>query len=153
MPENEKERTDRQLIELLNELRVALPGAQILLGFLLTAPFATRFNKTTRLERDIFFACILVTTVGVLLLMGPTVYHRVRWKEGGKEDVIRIGHQMFLAGTACLGLGLTLAVFVVSDVLFGIAAAAASVALTGVTTVLTWYVLPLHRESHYRNEE
>ena len=85
--------------------------------------------------------------------MGPTVYHRVRWREGGKEDVIRVGHRLFLAGTGCLALGLMLAVFVVSDVLFGIAAAAASFGLTAATTVFIWYVLPLHREPRYRDEE
>jgi len=73
MAETEKERTDRQLIELLNELRVALPGAQVLLAFLLTAPFQSRFDKTTSLERAVLFAGILLTAAGVLLLMAPSV--------------------------------------------------------------------------------
>jgi Family of unknown function (DUF6328) len=71
-PETEKECADRQLIELLNELRVALPGAQVLLGFLLTVPFATRFGRTTRLERATLFARLLLTVGGTLLLMAAT---------------------------------------------------------------------------------
>jgi len=71
MAETEKEKTDRQLIELLNELRVALPGAQVLLAFLLTAPFQSHFTRTTRFERVVLFAGIVLTSVGVLLLMAP----------------------------------------------------------------------------------
>ena len=77
-PETAKERTDRQLIELLTELRVALPGAQLLLAFLLTVPFATRFGRMTEGQRDALFACLLLTALGTVLLMAPSVYHRLR---------------------------------------------------------------------------
>jgi hypothetical protein len=119
MAETEKEKTDRQLIELLNELRVALPGAQVLLAFLLTAPFQSHFTRTTRFERTVLFAGVMLTGAGVLLLMAPSVYHRIRWNEGGKEDVVRVGHVLFLIGTACLALGMFCAVFVVGQFLFG----------------------------------
>jgi hypothetical protein len=143
--ETQKEKTDRQLIELLNELRVALPGAQVLLGFLLTAP----------LDRVVLYACTLVTAVGVLLLMAPSVYHRVRWNEGGKEDVIQVGHRLFLAGTFCLAVGLLLAVFLIGDVLFGLAAAAVAVVLPLAVVIVTWYALPLRRsgDPRIRREE
>ena len=98
MPESEKEKTDRQLVELLNELRVALPGAQVLLAFLLTAPFATRFGRASRLDHALLFTCTVVTGVAVVLLLAPSVYHRMRWNEGGKQDVIRVGHRLFLGG-------------------------------------------------------
>src|SRR5215467_14284774 len=100
--ESAKERTDRQLIELLTELRVALPGAQVLLGFLLTAPLASRFGRVSALDRALLYACTLITLAGVLLLMAPSVYHRIRWQTGGKEDVIQIGHRLFLIGVSCL---------------------------------------------------
>jgi hypothetical protein len=145
MAETAKERTDRQLIELLNELRVALPGAQVLLGFLLTVPFATRFGLTSHFDRVVLFACMLFTTVGVLLLMAPSIYHRVRWEQGGKEDVIRVGHRLFLVGTCFLALGMLCVVFIVGDVLFGVTAGSfAGVFIAGVVLV-TWYVLPLRR--------
>jgi MFS family permease len=143
--ETRKERTDRQLIELLNELRVALPGAQVLLGFLLTAPLASRFGRTSQLDRAVLYACTLVTAVGVLLLLAPSVYHRVRWNEGGKEDVIRVGHRLFLVGTSCLAVGLLLAVFLIGDVLFGLGAAVVAVVLPLAVVVVTWYALPLRR--------
>jgi hypothetical protein len=145
MAETEKEKTDRQLIELLNELRVALPGAQVLLAFLLTAPFQTRFAHTTRFQRAVLFVGVLLTAAGVVLLMAPSVYHRIRWNEGGKEDVIHVGHALFLAGTACLARGILCAVFVVADFVVGLAAAVVSVLALLALIAVTWYLLPLER--------
>jgi len=143
--ETEKEKTDRQLIELLNELRVALPGAQVLLAFLLTAPFQARFGHTTGLEQAVLFAGVLLTAAGVVLLMAPSVYHRIRWNEGGKKDVVRVGHALFLAGTASLALGMLCAVFVVADFLIDLAAAVVSVIVLLALVAVTWYLLPLER--------
>ena len=143
--ETEKEKTDRQLIELMNELRVALPGAQVLLAFLLTAPFQTRFGRTTGLERAMLFAGILVTAAGVVFLMAPSVYHRVRWNEGGKRDVVHVGHDLFLVGTGALGLGMVCTIFVAADFLFGPGAAIVSVAMLLLCVTIAWYVLPLTR--------
>ena len=145
MAESAKEKTDRQLIELLTELRVALPGAQVLLGFLLTVPFQTRFGRTTELDRGVLFTSTLLTTAGILFLMAPSVYHRIRWNRGGKEDVTQVGHELFLAGTLCLALGILCAVFVVGDVLFGLAAAVPSLGVMAVVVGVTWYVLPIRR--------
>ena len=145
MAETEKEKTDRQLIELLNELRVALPGAQVLLAFLLTAPFQARFGHTTGLEQAVLFAGVLLTAAGVVLLMAPSVYHRIRWNEGGKKDVVRVGHALFLAGTASLALGMLCAVFVVADFLIDLAAAVVSVIVLLALVAVTWYLLPLER--------
>lgn len=145
MVETDKEKTDRQLIELLNELRVALPGAQVLLAFLLTAPFQARFTRTTEFERAVLFAAVVFTCAGVLLLMAPPVYHRIRWNEGGKEDVVLVGHRLFLAGTAALALGMFGAIFVVADFLFGLVSAIVVVAILLALVTVTWYVLPLER--------
>jgi len=145
MAETEKERSDRQLIELLNELRVALPGAQVLLAFLLTVPFQARFGRTTELQRAVIVVDVVLTAVGVVLLMAPPVYHRIRWNEGGKEDVVRVGHELFLAGTASLALGMVCAVFVVVEFVFGLAAAIVSAAVLLVLVASTWYLLPLDR--------
>jgi hypothetical protein len=138
-----KENTDRQLIELLNELRVALPGGQVLLAFLLTAPFQSQFSRTTRLERVVLFTAAVVTSASVLLLMAPSVYHRMRWNEGGKGDVVRIGHKFFLAGTAALALGMFGAIFVFADFLFGTVAAIVAAVLLLLLVAATWYVIPL----------
>ena len=155
MAESEKERTDRQLTELLNELRVALPGAQVLLAFLFTAPFATRFGRTTEFERALFFGCTVVTAAGVLLLLAPSVYHRMRWTRGGKHDVVVMGHRLFLAGTACLAVGLLLAVFLVGEFVFGLTEAVIATVVLGAIVVGTWYVLPVERgaDPSVRREE
>jgi Family of unknown function (DUF6328) len=143
--ETEKERTDRQLMELLTELRVALPGAQILLGFLLTVPFATRFGRVGRIDRVALFACLLLTASGTVLLMAPSVYHRLRWEQGGKSDVILVAHRFFLIGTALVAAGIAVAVFLVGDVLFGTAAGLAAALAIGGTVGATWYALPASR--------
>ena len=122
--ETPKQKTDRQLIELLNELRVALPGAQVLLAFLLAVPFATRFDKVDHRDRVALFVCLLLTAMGTILLMAPSVYHRLRWNQGGKSDVVAVGHVLLLFGEVA-----------------GIAAAA----VIGLTVLVTWYLIPLAR--------
>jgi hypothetical protein len=143
--ETEKQRTDRQLIELLNELRVALPGGQVLLAFLLTAPFATRYGRTDGLERAVLFFCTLTTAAGVVLLMAPSIYHRLRWNAGGKADVIRVGHRLFLTGMAFLALGLSSAVFLIGDLIYGRPAGVGALAFVVLLIVSTWYALPVRR--------
>jgi hypothetical protein len=129
-------------MELLTELRVALPGAQILLGFLLTVPFATRFRNVDHTERVALFTCLMLTAVGTVLLMAPPVYHRLRWNRGDKADVIRIAHRLFLTGVALVGAGISTAIFLVGDVLFGgVAGVIAGCCVAG-TLAVTWYALP-----------
>lgn len=154
-PESEKDRTDRQLNELFSELRVVLPGAQVLLAFLFTVPFATRFGRVNRDDRVALFASLLSTVAGTLLLMAPSIYHRVRWQQGGKRDVVRIAHRLFLVGTGLLAFGLSAAVFFVSDFLYGKLAADLSAGGVAVLVGLTWCALPLlhGRADRLRAEE
>ncbi len=153
--EGEKARTDRQFAELMTELRVALPGAQVLLGFLLTVPFATRFGQTSRFERIVLFVCLLLTVAGTVLLMAPSVYHRLRWEQGGKSDVIRVGHGLFLAGSSLLAAGIVAAVLLVGDVVFGLVAGIAAASGVALLVLGTWYALPASRsrEPHVRELE
>jgi hypothetical protein len=132
-------------MELLTELRVALPGAQVLLGFLLTVPFATRFGSVDHAGRIALFTCMLLTVVGTVLLMAPSVYHRMRWNRGGKSDVVNVAHCFFLVGTAFLAAGIAAAVFLVGDVLFGLIAAVICTVAVTATVGVTWYVLPAAR--------
>lgn len=141
--ETPKERTDRQLVEILNELRVALPGAQFLFAFLLTVPFAAGFAGLSQGLRIVFYACLLCTLVATILLIAPAAYHRVRWQEGDKAEVIRMAHRMFLVGMTCLAVAMATAVGFVSYVLLGAVAAAAATTVSMVVIVLTWCVLPL----------
>lgn len=143
--EDAKDRTDRQLNELFSELRVILPGAQILLAFLFTVPFATRFGKVDRLEKGALFLSLLTTVAATVLLLTPSVYHRVRWQQGGKSDVVLMAHRFFLLGAACLAVGLGAAVFCVSDFLYGTAAASLCAAGMMLLVFLNWCLIPFRR--------
>src|SRR5512132_812051 len=97
--ESRKERLDRELGELLQELRVILPGVQVLLAFLLTAPFQQRFGSITGSMRNAFFAAIVCATVATACLIAPSAHHRMRWRAGDKERLVRIGNRMTIVGT------------------------------------------------------
>ncbi len=152
-PETPKQKTDRQLVELLNELRVALPGAQFLFAFLLAVPFATRFATVQHRLQLVFYVCLLSTLVATILLMAPAVYHRVRWQHGNKTEVIRAAHRMFLAGMASLAVAMTTAVWFVTAFLLGGVAAASATALSVALLGLTWFALPWRGRTHGSAED
>ncbi len=135
-----------QLIELLNELRVALPGVQVLFAFLLAVPFTQRFGRVTEVEKQAYFVSLLATTVGSVLLIAPSAYHRLRWREGAKEDLLRVSNKLAIAGTVFLALGMTAAVYLVTDIIFKNLFTAIVTGLTAGLFAWFWYGLPLlHR--------
>ena len=143
MSETSQERHNRELIELLNELRVALPGVQVLFAFLLAVPFANGFPKLNALQRDIFFAAFIATALSTVLLIAPSSYHRLRWRQEDKERMLVISNALTIAGLACLAVAITCAVFVITDFLFHSPWAALFTALIGAAFLLLWYGLPL----------
>lgn len=143
--ESKKERIDRELGELLQELRVALPGVQVLFAFLLTVPFSQRFPSLTDLQRNVFFATFLATTVASMLLIGPTAYHRIRWRRYDKERMLMTSNRMSIAGLAFLALAIAGAVFLISDLLFGVPAAGLVGGLATGLVAWLWFGLPLSR--------
>jgi len=136
---------DRELIELLNELRVALPGVQVLFAFLLAVPFANGWTRVTELQRDAFFVSFLATAASSILLIAPSSYHRLRWRAGDKEQMLRTSNWLAIAGTMFLALGMTAAVFLIGDILFKAWWAAFTTAFVAGGFVWFWYVLPLMR--------
>ena len=146
MPEESKEeRLNRELIELLNELRVALPGVQILFAFLLTVPFTQRFNQATDLQRDMYFFTFLCAAASTALLIAPSAYHRLTWRQHDKEHLLKMSNRLSIAGTVFLAIAMSSTVFVVTDVLFEATAAAFVAAATAVFYAWFWYVMPLLR--------
>ena len=143
MAEDRKERVDRELIELLNEIRVVLPGAQVLFAFLLSLPFLARFDEMTRVDRDAYFAAFLCTAMGTILFMAPSANHRLRFREYDKERMLFWFNRLVLAGSGFLAAAIALAVFVVTDMLFTQTWAALLGALIAGWVVVVWYVLPL----------
>jgi len=138
-----KEELDRELIELLNELRVVLPGVQVLFAFLLAVPFANGWMRVTELQRDIFYVAFLATAAASILLIAPSVYHRLRWREGDKEQILVTSNRLAIAGTVFLALGMTAAVFLIGDILFKGVWAAITAAIVAGGVAWFWYGLPL----------
>jgi hypothetical protein len=116
--ESRDERLDRELIELLNELRVLLPGVQVLFAFLLTVPFTNRFSSITNEQRQVFFATFLCTTAATALLIAPSAYHRLRWRQHDKEQMLATANRLSIGGMVFLTLALVGASYLVADLLF-----------------------------------
>jgi amino acid transporter len=144
--ESREERLDRELIELLNELRVALPGVQVLFAFLLTIPFTGGFRDLSDVQRDVYFATFSATIASTAFLMTPTAYHRLRWRRYDKERMLRIANRTAIVGIVCLALAMCGAAYLIAEVLFGTGAAAATVAVAAALVGGLWFVLPLVRE-------
>jgi hypothetical protein len=143
--ENEKERVDRELIELLNELRVALPGVQILFAFMLVVPFNTGFANLSTGERWVYYAAFISAAMGTALLIAPSSYHRLRFRQGDKEQMLFTSNKLLLAGLAFVALSMALAVGLISGVVFGDGIALIAGIAIGAWVAWFWYGLPLSR--------
>ena len=148
MPDETKdEQLDRELIELLNELRVVLPGVQVLFAFLLGVPFTQRFGQTTELQRDIYFLTFLCAAAATALLIAPSAYHRLNWRQADKEHLLVVSNRLAIAGTVLLAISIAGTVFVVTDLLFDATSAALVAAATAAFFAWFWYALPLFRRA------
>jgi hypothetical protein len=143
--ENRGERLDREVIELMNGLRVVLPGVQVLFAFLLSVPFTQRFESVTADQRAAYFVAFIATAIASILLIAPSAYHRIRWRQRDKERLMRSSNRFAIAGIAFLGIAVTATVFLVTDVLFGLLVTSVVSALLGLALVWCWYGLPLVR--------
>jgi hypothetical protein len=143
--ENQHERLNRELIELLNELRVAIPGVQVLFAFLLIVPFSQGFSSVTTSQEYVYFATMLCTAVSAALLIAPSSHHRLLWREHERETRLRAGNRLTIAGLSFLALAMLGAVFLISDVVFGPIIAAVATVVIGVVFGWFWYGQPLLR--------
>ncbi|MBA3690087.1 MAG: hypothetical protein H0W82_01590 [Actinobacteria bacterium] len=146
--ESDKERVDRELIELLNELRVSLPGVQVLFAFLLTVPFSSGFTRLTAGQRGWYFATFLATAGASAFLMAPTSYHRILFRRADKDRMLRTASTFAIAGTVLLSLAIGGAVFVVADVMYATVTAAGTTAAVAIGVAWLWFGLPLWRRAH-----
>jgi len=145
--EDESERLDRELIELLNELRVALPGVQVLFGFLLAVPFSQGWQRVTDTERLVFFLTFLSTAIATALLIAPSAQHRILWRARDKEALLRRANALALAGTVFLALSITGAVWVVTDLIYARAPTSIVTAAVAGLFAWTWFAAPLLRRA------
>lgn len=141
--ENEKERLDRQLVELLNELRIVLPGVQVMFAFLLTVPFTQRFDTLSSFHRNLLLGCLVTTALAAAALIAPTSFHRLRFQQREKDRLLIFGNVMALVGIVLVGLAMIGVILLVTDVVFS---RTASIVVTGATAaafVTLWFGVPL----------
>ena len=145
--ESRKERVDRELIELLNELRVALPGVQILFAFLLTVPFAQGFQRTSAGQRDLFFATLLATAVSTICFIAPVATHRLRFHQSERGWIVESANTLMIVGLAFLAVAIGAAFLLITDVMFdGLRVWLYSLPVWAVILVI-WFVRPLVRHA------
>jgi hypothetical protein len=137
------ERLDRQLGELLQELRVVLPGVQVLFAFLLTVPFSAHFQEITDTQRGVYVFVLLATALATVLLMAPTALHRLRFRQHRKQEIVNLSHRLMIAGGGVLGLAVSAAVYLVMDVVYGRGAAVAAGLATVALIIVMWVIVPL----------
>jgi hypothetical protein len=138
-------RYDRELLELLNELRVALPGVQVLFAFLLAVPFTQRWGDVTAFQRDVFFVTLLLAAASTVLLMAPSAFHRIRFRSRDKPMLLRAANVMTIGGLVLLALAMTGAILLIADLLFSRTQAWVVAGAVFAAFAAVWFVLPLTR--------
>ncbi len=142
---DEEEKRDRQMLELLNELRIALPGVQILFAFLLTVPFAQGFQRVTTTQKTLFYATLLATALSTICLIAPSATHRMRFHKSDRVYIIETAHDYMIAGLVFLGIAVVLAIATITDFLYDSWIVYAAPATVAALLALFWFVRPLLR--------
>jgi hypothetical protein len=143
--ETEKERLDRNMSELLQELRVALPGVQVLFAFLLTVPFQQGFSKATPFQKDVYLVTLLLTAVTSALLITPSAYHRLEFRQDDKKHIVWVSNWFAIVGFAVLAAAMTAAVLLVTDYLYSSTTSRICTVGAGIVFYGLWYAAPLTR--------
>jgi hypothetical protein len=145
--QGEERRRDRQMIELLNELRVALPGVQILFAFLLTVPFTQRFGALTPFQRDTYYVTLIATALSTACLIAPSAGHRLRFHQGDRAWVIESANRLTIAGLVLLAIALAGSVLLITDVMFDGARVWIYTGAVWAVILVLWFVRPLVRRA------
>jgi hypothetical protein len=143
--ESEEERLDRNLTELLNELRVAIPGVQVLFAFLLGVPFTQRFSELASYQKDVYFGTLVCAAAATAFLIAPSAHHRIEFRLQDKHHIVLIANRFAIVGLGFLALAMTGVVLFVTDFIFGTVATVIATTMTALLFLLLWYVLPLRR--------
>jgi Family of unknown function (DUF6328) len=146
--ETQLERCDRNLVELMQEVRVVQTGVQVLFAFLLTAPLAPRFPQLSEFQQLTYFGTLLAAGAAAILLIAPTAYHRILFRLGDKEHLVDVANRFTLAGLTCVALSMIGAVLLVTDLLFDATAViAGTTALAALGCLVLWCLAPLLRRA------
>jgi hypothetical protein len=144
--ETKKERVNRELNELLGELRIALPGVQMLFAFLLTVPFYARFESLNATSRGVFYATFTATTIAAVFMIAPSSNHRISFRARDKERLLFRANRFALVGLAFLALAICGVVFFISGMVLGNDTAPYASGAAAILIGLTWYLAPLRRK-------
>jgi hypothetical protein len=151
--DREEEKRDRQMIELLNELRIALPGVQILFAFLLTVPFQQGFQKANDFQRDLYLVTLLATAMSTVCLIAPSATHRLRFHQSDRAYIIESSNRLLIVGLGFLAIAIVGAVLLVTDYLFAGVGAWLWPAAVGGAVIVLWFVRPLLRRLQTRSAD
>jgi hypothetical protein len=151
--ETRKERIDRELIELLNELRVALPGVQFLFAFLLIVPFQQKVDRVTDFQRGVYFVALAAAALATALLIAPAAQHRILFRQQDKENLLRRSNRSAIAGLIALGLAICSALLLVVDVLFSATLAWVTAGALAVLLTWWWLAVPLWMRAHHEQDD
>ena len=143
--ESEHERVNRELTELLNELRVAMPGVQVLFAFLLAVPFQQRFATVNAFQRDVYLVTLLAAATATAFFIAPSAYHRIAFQQHEKERIIRMGTRQFVCGLVALAVAMNGAVLLVTDVLFQAPTEIVTTVGVGALFLWLWFGIGLWR--------
>src|SRR3954471_20053885 len=145
--ETDLERCDRNLVELLQEVRVVQTGVQVLFAFLLTAPLAPRFPELSSFQKLTYFTTLLAAGAAAILLIAPTASHRILFRLGDKEHLVAVANRFTLAGLACVAVSMVGSLLLVTDLLFAIPVVLATITVATLGFVVCWCALPLLRRA------
>jgi predicted membrane channel-forming protein YqfA (hemolysin III family) len=149
--EDDQERRNRQLDQLLQETRVVMPGVQVLFAFLLAVVFQQGFEQTTTFQKDVFLATILASTGAAVCFIAPAAWHRILFEQQDKRHIIRVANRFVICGVGFLSLAMTLALILVCDVVFVSTTATIVGAVAGVSFAWFWFAAPLLRRHRDRD--
>ena len=148
-----KEELDRELGELLNEVRVGLPGVAVLFAFLLALPFAARFERLSGAQQASYDVAFFSAAIAMVCLVTPSAFHRVRWRQGDKEAILRASNRLALAGFAFLAIALVASVLLVSELVVPGPLSFVATAVVGVLVLTLWFGLPVSRRLRGKGDE
>src|SRR3712207_1841250 len=151
--ESHKERIDRELMELLNELRVALPGVQFLFAFLLIVPFQREGTPFTEFQRDVYFVTLLAAAVATGLLIAPAAQHRVLFRQHDKEALLRRSNRSAFLGLTVLAIAIVSAVLLVTDAVFDRTLAWITAAVVAALLGWWWIAVPYWKRAHSQSDD
>jgi hypothetical protein len=143
----EERKRDRQMVELLNELRVALPGVQILFAFLLTVPFSVRFDKLTMFQRDVYYVTLMATALSAACLIAPSAAHRLRFHRGERTWIVESANNLMIVGLVFLSIALCGSVLLITDIMFDGARVWIYSGALALVIVSLWFLRPLARHA------